>query len=115
MKRSRWFVKLVHLAAEELPDLDSEPVDEFLEWLWDNEEMYKHFRRFAREAINTNRPRFSAYMIRERVRWYIDIEYMGEYKISNNHTPYLNRTLALDMPELLDIFRFKEPVFRNDE
>ena len=91
-----------------LPELKSALKCKYLDWLEDNEEMYSHFKRFAQEALDRNRPRFSAYMIRERVRWYVNIEYKGEYKISNNWTPYLARTLIIDLPALDDIFTTKD-------
>ena len=82
----------------------------FIDWLTDNEKIYGYFRRYAREAINSNRKRFSAYMIRERVRWYVNVEYSGAFKISNNLTPWIARLLAEEMPELRNIFSFKEQI-----
>ena len=65
-------------------------------------------RHFAMEALRHGRNRFSAYMIRERVRWYTNIEYGGDFKISNNVTPYIGRVLAKDIPRLASIFSFKD-------
>ena len=79
-----------------------------MQWVYDNEKIYKAFRGFALEAIAKKRTRFSAYMIRERVRWYTNIEYGGEFKISNNVTPYMSRLLVLDIPILGKIFARKE-------
>ena len=95
-------------AAKTLPELKSMPRAEFVQWIYDNEKIYSAFRQFAIEAINKRRTRFSAYMIRERVRWYTDIEYGGKFKISNNVTPYMSRLLALDIPILDKIFARKE-------
>ncbi len=95
-------------AAKTLPELKSMPRAEFVAWLYDNEKIYCAFRKFAIAAINERRTRFSAYMIRERVRWYTNIEYGGEFKISNNVTPYMSRLLALDIPILDKIFARKE-------
>lgn len=95
-------------AARSLPELKSMTRSEFIGWLADNEKIYLAFRAFALQAIAKERTRFSAYMIRERVRWYTNIEYGGKFKISNNVTPYLSRLLAMDMPILEQIFARKE-------
>jgi len=95
-------------AARGLPQLKSMPRADFINWLRDNEPMYLEFRRFALDAVAKRRTRFSAYMIRERVRWYTNVEYGGKFKISNNTTPYLSRLLALDIPILEKIFAKKD-------
>lgn len=100
--------ELLELAKTLDYDIKSMPLSEFLMWLHANEEIYNYFRKYAREAIASGRQRFSAYMIRERVRWYVNVEYAGAFKISNNLTPWIARLLAEEMPELKKIFRFKE-------
>jgi hypothetical protein len=101
-------------AARSLPELGSMPKRDFVIWLHNNYEMYLQFRRFANDAIMAGRKRFSAYMIRERVRWYTNVEYGGEFKISNNLTPYLARLLAKEMPELNEIFTFKDTAAQRE-
>lgn len=91
-------------AARTLTELKSMPKSGFITWLESNPDIYNAFRKFALEAIAQRRRSFSAYMIRERVRWYTNIEYSGEFKISNNVTPYMSRLLVLDMPILGKIF-----------
>ncbi len=105
---------LLELAAKRLPYLKTSRVD-FLAWLATDWEMYQHFRGYAKAALKAKRQHFSAYMIRERVRWYVNIESRtgGEFKISNDLTPYIARTLALEYPELLTVFKFKGRVFRG--
>ena len=102
---------LVNRAQRELPELDSMPKWQFLDWLLDNEELYGHFKRFADDARERGRRRFSVYMIRERVRWYVNVESRGagEFKISNNLTPYIARTLILDDERFADFFTLKGP------
>lgn len=95
----------VQLARRELKTLKSMPKEQFLDWLEDNEQIYLAFRRFALEALRKGRTRFSVYMIRERVRWYTTIEWGGQFKISNNVTPYIARVLVLELPILDKIFR----------
>lgn len=94
--------------AEDLPEMKSMPKQDFIYWLKDNQKIYSHFRGFALAAIKAKRKRFSCYMIRERVRWYTNVEYGGEFKISNNLTPYLSRLLSADIPVLDKIFARKD-------
>ena len=94
--------------AKSLPELKSMPKSEFVLWVRDNPKIYEAFRRFALDAVRAGRSRFSAYMIRERVRWYTNIEYGGKFKISNNVTPYVSRLLAEEIPILKKIFARKE-------
>lgn len=107
------FTDLVQRAKAELPELKSMPKDEFIEWLAASEDMYNAWRYYAEQVVSKNRRRFSAYMIRERVRWYVYVESgidNDEYKISNNVTPYMARVLAMDLPQLKDVFLIKGAV-----
>lgn len=93
--------------AWRLPDLTSMSKAGFVTWLTANPRMYGYFRKFAHEALEKKRKRFSAYMIRERVRWYVNVEYDGQFKISNNLTPYIARLLIKEYPELSEVFQIK--------
>jgi hypothetical protein len=97
-----------------LPELSSMPKADYIKWLSDNFKMYSHFKYFAQEALQNGRKRFSAYMIRERVRWHVNVEYDGEFKISNNLTPYIARTLILDIPALKDVLLARGELFLED-
>lgn len=104
-------VALCRRAERLLPELESMPKENYIAWLWDNEELYGHFMRYAQDARERGRRRFSAYMIRERVRWYVNVENRGpgEFKISNNLTPYIARTLVIDDERLANVFTIKGP------
>lgn len=116
MTRSEWFRRFVEECAERLPELESAPPQDFINWLWNNQEMYEYFEKYASDAIRAKRRKFSCYMIRERVRWYVQIEYeRTDYKFQNNWTPYMARALAIRLPELLDIFSYKGPVLEDAE
>ena len=74
----------------------------------ENPHVFKLFERFGSEAHANKRNRFSAYMIRERIRWYTMIATTGsEFKMSNNHTPFYARLLVLVHPEIRDLFLIK--------
>ncbi len=89
--------------------------DDFVAWLGDHHTIYTYFRKFALEALLTGRKKFSVYMIRERVRWYTTVEWSGEFKVSNNTTPYIGRLLAMEYPQLKEVFSFKGDLRKEHE
>lgn len=103
-----WAHKYRVARARQLPELRSCSRDKFVEWLDDNPKIYEAFHRFAIDALAKGRKRFSAYMIRERVRWYVNVDFEGEFKICNNFTPYIARLLAEELPELAEVFEIHE-------
>jgi len=110
-KITKEHLALVDLASRRLPELDSMPKSTFILWLAEHEELYYQFRGFAMAAHEAGVHKASVYMIRERVRWHVAVEKRAgdEFKISNNVTPYLARTLMIDCPELEGMFSIKGP------
>jgi hypothetical protein len=102
--------ELLARARADLPELKSMRRTEFIEWLQENRKMYEAWRYYANQAIEKKREHFSAYMIRERVRWYVKIEAttLGDYNLNNNVTPYMARVLAMDLPQLEEIFCYRD-------
>lgn len=77
----------------------------FWEYHRENPQVYALFDRFASEAVNRNRKRFSANMIFERMRWYTVIETGGdEYKLNNNYRAYYARLWMRNHPDHDDLF-----------
>jgi hypothetical protein len=77
----------------------------FWEFHNENPHVYALFDRFANEAVRAHRPRFSAYMIFERMRWYSLIETSDEkYKLNNNHRPYYARLWLKRNPQHAHLF-----------
>jgi hypothetical protein len=61
----------------------------------DNPVVYEYFLRFALDAIEAGRTRFSARAIGERIRWYTQIETNDpDYKINDHYWPYYARLLT---------------------
>ena len=87
----------------------------FLEWLPDNTHIVKSFGKYALQLKeNGHREYYSAYAIRERLRWDSMLSETGtEYKISNNMTPFIAR-LIMKMDHRLDgMFKTKGVNYEN--
>lgn len=84
-------------------------VAKFLKYHKDNPELYELFKKFAFEAKDKGRERFSIWMIANRIRWYTQIETTGkEFKVSNDYLACYARQLIYDFPEFEGFFRTKE-------
>jgi hypothetical protein len=75
----------------------------------ENPVVYDLFVKFATEAKNSNRVRFSHWMIINRIRWYSAIETTGEkYKISNDFIALYARLLVYHDESFFKFFSLKE-------
>ncbi len=75
--------------------------DRFVIYHRDNPRIFELFKKFAYEALNSGRPRFSSWAIINRIRWEVDIETnSGDgFKISNDFIAYYSRLLIHRHPE----------------
>lgn len=82
----------------------------------DNPQMYQVFKRFACEALASGRPRFSVYMIGNRVRWYEQVEAAKSngFKINNNLLPFYARLLKADDKRFVDFLQLRQGRWVND-
>ena len=82
----------------------------FMRWLPDNIHVVNAFGKYALELKETgNREYYSAYAIRERLRWDSMIRENGtQYKISNNITPFVARLIMKMNSRLHGIFKVKQ-------
>lgn len=82
--------------------------EQFEQFHKDNPHVFELFKKFAYEALRAGFDTFSAYAIRERIRWFTSIETSGTpYKLSNNFTPYYARKLMRECPEFDGFFNLK--------
>ncbi len=83
--------------------------DKFLEWLPYNLHVISAFGKYAIMLKEKgNREYYSAYCIRERLRWDSLLTEVGtEYKISNNVTPFVARLIMAMDHRLVGLFRTK--------
>ena len=83
-----------------------------------NPRIWDLFVKYAREARQTNRDRFSARVIAERIRWYCTVETVSKdgFKLNDHHTPYYARLLMLAFPaEFKGFFKTKWSKFDATE
>lgn len=89
----------------------------FAEFHRDNPQVFRLFRKFARQALES-RPsrRFGARMIGERIRWYTTVETTdSDFKINDHHWPYYARMLMLAHREFADFFEIRSARFDATE
>ncbi len=79
-----------------------------------NPKVYDLFERFTLQAVRAGRGRFSAYAVRERIRWYTEIETAGDdFKLNNNFVPYYVRLFEEKHAEHVGFFETRRA--RADE
>ncbi len=83
-------------------------VAKFKEYHGENPNIYELFKRFALDAVETGRPRFSARMIGERIRWYTTVETRGDsFKVNDHYWPFYARLFVRDHPQYCTMFEFR--------
>ena len=83
---------------------------EFIEWLRENTHVVGQFLSYA-QMLNRHggRSYYSAYCIRERIRWDTLVTENGtDFKLSNNMTPFIARLVMEIDPNLKGMFRVKK-------
>jgi hypothetical protein len=82
--------------------------DDFLEWLPDNLHIFRTFSAEAIKIKNRGYSHYSSYTIVEFMRHHTAItEKNGEFKINNNHRPYLARLFDLFYPQHAGLFEYR--------
>lgn len=80
--------------------------EKFAEYDKAHPEIYRQFRRFTFVAIYAGFTHFSAYLIRERIRWYTMMEVKEDgFKLNNNYTSRYARKFMEDYPKYKGFFR----------
>lgn len=75
----------------------------------ENPGVYAAFVRAAEEARASGLDKYSAYTIRERIRWHFEIEKRDrEFVFNNNWTPDMARRLMRERPEFAGFFELRE-------
>lgn len=81
---------------------------EFIDWLYDNQHIWVGFVSEASKVINAGFKHYSARTIVHVLRHHSALtERGGEWKINNNHSPYLGRLFALVYPQHEKLFEFR--------
>lgn len=82
--------------------------DDFLEWLPENMHVFEAFSLEATKVKARGFTHYSAYTIVEFLRHHSAVrETKGEWKINNNHRPYLARLFDLVYPDRAGLFEYR--------
>jgi len=87
--------------------LFAERFEAFLEFYAAHKEVYDKFVERALQMCEV-REHYSARTIAENIRWGCDIQGGGDFKINNNHIPYLARLAMLRNEELKGFFQQRD-------
>ena len=83
--------------------------DEFAEWLPVNEHVWRAFVNEAMKVRARGRTHYSSYTIVEFLRHNSAVQEVGgEWKINNNHSPYLARLFDLMFPAFAGMWEYRE-------
>lgn len=89
-------------------DLAPHIVDAFVSYHRENPKVYELFKRFACEAKTSGRRHYGAKALMEKIRWHIEIEQKGEFKINNSFTSAYVRALITEDPSFKDFFQTRQ-------
>lgn len=87
--------------------LDLDTVESFITYHEANPQIWHYFKHFAFQAIDKGK-KVGAKGIFERLRWQVEIESNGEWKVNNNFTAYYARIFALRYPAHKDFFELRK-------
>lgn len=88
---------------------DDQFSDDFIEWIPENTHIYTAFQREAFRVLYKGFKHYSGRTILEVLRHHSALEEKdGQWKINNNHTPYLCRLFGLMHPQHADLFEYRE-------
>ena len=94
---------------------DDEFSDEFIEWVPNNTHIVDAFIHETFKIIRKGYTHYSGRTILEVLRHHSALAESGQWKLNNNHTPYLCRLFGLLNPKYANIFEYrtvKKPNFR---
>ena len=89
--------------------------DEFIEWVPNNTHIVDAFIHETFKIIRKGYTHYSGRTILEVLRHHSALAESGQWKLNNNHTPYLCRLFGLLNPKYSNIFEYrtvKKPNFR---
>lgn len=96
-----WIVKLIEA------DVPKETAIKFFEYHMERQHIWKEFEKFALKVVSAGK-KIGAKAIVERIRWEVEIEQCGEFKVSNSYTAYYARIFQIKYPQYADIFTTNE-------
>ena len=86
---------------------DDEFSDEFIEWVPNNTHIVDAFIHETLKIIRKGYKHYSGRTILEVLRHHSALAESGQWKLNNNHTPYLCRLFGLLNPKYANIFEYR--------
>lgn len=81
--------------------------EQFIDFHRANPEIFELFKRFATEARLSGRKYYGAKAIMEKIRWEINIEQKGDFKVNDHYTSCYVRLLISEDPSFKDFFEVR--------
>lgn len=85
----------------------SRVAEQFARWHALHPEVYELFKRYAAEVRAAGFSRYSARDILARLRWHVQVEKRGEYRINNIASPFYARMLVAEDPSYAGFFEMR--------
>ena len=84
---------------------------DFNQYHLENSQVYELFKKFTFQVIRRGLNNFSAESIINQIRWFTEVETVGdEFKINNDYKPHYSRKFMKDFPEFEGFFRTRKSV-----
>lgn len=79
----------------------------FINYHQKNPEVWREFKRYAFEAVETGRTQYSAKLIMEKIRWdsKLEVQKVSAFKIPNEVTAYYARLFHKSFPAYKGLFK----------
>lgn len=90
-----------------LGDLAPHIASAFFQYHKENPEIFELFKKFASRVKTSGRKFYGAKAIMEKIRWEINIERSGDFKVNDHHTSCYVRLLILEDPSYADFFELR--------
>lgn len=91
-----------------LPGIDSKLVDKFIEFHLTNQAVFEKFKTLASLMRGRGRPKYSAWVIVNKIRWDYDIDGPGGlFKINNDFIALYSRLLIASDNSFSDFFELR--------
>ncbi len=94
------------VAISRMIDVPQKTRERFAQWILKNLDVWREFERLTLCVVSAGKT-IGAKAIAERLRWEVEIEQRGEFKLCNTYVSYLARLFAVKWPEHAAVFNFK--------
>ena len=118
MRNYEEIMRIINGNPDIFDGLDGKSVLKFMIWFPDNLHVLTAFEQEAKYLKNNGkRERYSAYTIREKLRWDTLLRHNSDddYKLNNNYSPMVARIVMILNPELEGMFAIRKRYLMTPE